>query len=509
LADLDARKIDPILEGCTLPVDGDARIRLANLRPDPAPVDFCVRTSGERYRRPVLRGAGSACPAGYRYEDVSAPFAVRAGSIDVKMIPAGSTCADPGLVSLDGLAVDKTAVVTIVSVGGDAAPARLLALPEEPTTDDSQLRLRFVNASVASAPLYLGPTRASTLPTRVATRMLADSVPFGAVPAAGSTTATGTIDERGYWLLAPLRYQLGAATDADDGALLAFSMSERAATYTLFAIGDPLDPTFPLRGLLCDETTPANGLTLACSETALGVPGSAVPLDPDAGSASRAASLDAAVVRAPDAALGAGPETDAHGGVAITMPTSDAAAPGQSVTPVVTEPPTALADASVPVAGDNEIGLSAQYQINQLAVSEFMIAPVLQIRNLSIREGVPLRSLKLRYYFTNEHAGRCPDNCAIEGYYANLSLGAVVAVERRYVQLEGPLAYLEISFENEPAVLRKGEAVQTFQGFHSSPYLPFDQSDDYSYDGNQTSYADWRKIALYKDDILVWGTPPK
>jgi hypothetical protein len=190
------------------------------------------------------------------------------------------------------------------------------------------------------------------------------------------------------------------------------------------------------------------------------------------------------------------------------MPVTDAAMPGQSAPPAVTEPPVQLADAAVPDAGDDEIGLSAQYQINQLAVSEFMVAPVLQIRNVSIREGVPLRSLKLRYYFTNEHSGRCPDNCAIEGYYANLSLGAVVAVERRYVQLDGKLAYLEISFENEPAVLRKGEAVQTFQGFHTSPYLPFDQADDYSFDGNQTSYADWRKITLYKDDVLVWGTPP-
>jgi hypothetical protein len=510
LADLDARKLDPIREGCTLPADGDARIRLANLRPDPGLVDFCVRTRGERYRRPVLRGAGSACPAGYRYEDVSAPFAVRAGSIDVKMIAAGSTCADPALSSLDGVAVDGSSVVTIVSVGGSATPARLLALPEEPTPDDSQLRLRFVNASAASAPLYLGPTTASTLPTRVATRMLADSVPFGAVPSGGSATSTGAIDERGYWSLAPLRYQLGAATDADDGALLAFSMSERAATYTLFAIGDPADPTFPLRGLLCDETTKAGGLTLPCSETALGLTDVVDPLDPDAGGSPRAPSLDAAAASVSDAALGGGAEADARAsGMTITMPATDAATPGQGAPPAVTEPPTQLADAGVPAAGDNEIGLSAQYQVNQLAVSEFMVAPVLQIRNLSIREGVPLRTLKLRYYFTNEHSDRCPDNCAIEAYYANLSLGTVVAVERRYVQLEGALAYLEISFENEPAVLHKGEAVQTYQGFHISPYLPLDQSDDYSYDGSQTSYVDWRKIALYKDDVLVWGTPPK
>jgi Cellulose binding domain len=176
--------------------------------------------------------------------------------------------------------------------------------------------------------------------------------------------------------------------------------------------------------------------------------------------------------------------------------------------PEMTGSPAGMPAGAVPGAAATEIGLSAQYQINQAARTDYMVAPVVAIRNVSVREGVPLSALKLRYYFTNEYSARCPANCVIEGYYANLSLGAIVDVERRYVQLDGDLACLEFSFENEKAVLRQGEAVQTFQGFHISPYLPFDQSDDYSYDPKQTSFVDSKTLTLYKDGVLVWGAPP-
>lgn len=508
VANLERRTLDPIAEGCTLPAEGDAHVRFANLRANDDAVDFCVRASGQAYHRPVLRGGGSACPVGFRYLDVSAPVAVRRGSVDVKMIPAGSTCGAPALIERTELAVDS-AVVTIVSVGGRDAPPSLLALPEQATEDLTKLRLRFVHASAGSEPLYLGPTVGPSLPTAVASRMFGQSVPFGAVPLAGAATARFAVDDRGYLLLPAASYQLGAAAEPSDSAVLAFSLDARAATYTLFAVGDRADTTYPRRGLLCDESAPASTLLLPCIETAL-------PTQ----------SLDAGLVSTPSATDG-GPRSDA--GRSWTGMASDgavAAGPGLLTDAQTPEPGSMQSDldaatsmpgatppgmGSVDVAADAgtiEIGLRAQYQINQAARTDFMVAPVVAIRNVGVRGGVPLSSLKLRYYFTNEHSGQCPDNCAIEGYYANLSLGAIVDVERRYVQLEGKLACLEFSFENEKAVLRMGEAVQTFQGFHTSPYLPFDQTDDYSYDGDQTSFVDSKKLTIYRDGVLVWGTPP-
>lgn len=506
IANLERRTLDPIGEGCTLPVEGDAHVRFANLLPSPDAVDFCVRSSGQAYRRPVLRGGGSACPSGFRYQDVSAPVAVDRGSVDVKMIAAGSTCSAPALLERTDISVD-TAVVTIVRVGGRDTASSLLALSEEPTADPTQVRLRFVHASAGSEPLYLGPTVGPSLPTAVASRMSGQSVPFGAVPKAGATAASVAVDERGYLLLPAESYQLGAAAEPSDSALLAFSLDPRAATYTLFAVGDRSDAAYPRRGLLCDESATASSVLLPCVETAL--PNTSL----DAGFVSTPSSTDGGRLR--DAGRSwAGTTSD---GAVTQGLLTDAQAPDQGSTqsdldaatmdPTVTPPGMGPAPV-VPDAGPIEMGLRAQYQINQAARTDFMVAPVVLIRNVSVREGVPLSSLKVRYYFTNEHSAQCPDNCAIEGYYANLSLGAIVDVERRYVQLEGKLACLEFSFENEKAVLRQGEAVQTFQGFHTSPYLPFDQSDDYSYDGMQTSFVDSKKLTIYRDGVLVWGTPP-
>jgi len=505
IANLERRTLDPIEEGCTLSVEGDAHVRFANLLPGPDAVDFCVRSSGHAYQRPVLRGSGSACPAGFRYRDVSAPVAVARGSVDVKMIAAGSTCSAPALVERTDIPVDS-AVVTIVRVGGRDTPSSLLALSEEPTVDQTQVRLRFVHASAGSEPLYLGPTVGPSLPTAVASRMFGQSVPFGSVPSAGAAAASVVVDPRGYLLLPAERYQLGAAAEPSDAALLAFSLEPRVATYTLFAVGDPADATYPRRGLLCDESAAATSLLLPCVETSL--PSQSL----DAGLMSTPSSTDGGL-RGDASRASSGTTKD--GSVAQGPPLlTDAQTPGPGSTQSDLDASTTSPASTPPGVGSSsdagplEMGLRAQYQINQAARTDFMVAPVVLIRNVSVREGVPLSSLKLRYYFTNEHSAQCPDNCAIEGYYANLSLGAIVEVERRYVQLEGKLACLEFSFEKEKAVLRQGEAVQTFQGFHTSPYLPFDQSDDYSYDGMQTSFVDSKKLTIYRDGVLVWGTPP-
>ena len=503
VGDLDARSVDPIVEGCTLPVAGDGRMRVANLRPDAALVDFCVRASGESYARPLLRGGGRACAAGYRYEEVSAPFAVRTGAVDVKMIAAGNPCAAPALAELQNVAVDNAAVVTIASLAAQAGPAQLLALPEESKPDDSQLRLRFLNAMVGAPPLDLGLTDDATLPTQINMQLVSEAVPFAATPKPG----TLGVDDHGYLNLPPSPYQLGVAASPASSAFFALSFSERPATYSLFAIGAVADSQFPPRGLLCDETTPAAGLTLSCVETTLA-------RTPDAGTARAASpgltSLDAGLSttagfpsRGASAADGGAPNK----GVA-THDLLDGATPPSTPamsTPITSSPETSLADAMV---ATSPFGLTAQYELNPVAPADIEIAPVLRISNVSSREPIPLKSLTLRYYFTNEHFSECPTNCAVDDYYDNLSLGMTVAATWTYVPIDGKLGYLEVAFPMETASLHYGESVQSFQGFHTSTWLPFDQSDDYSFIPNQDSFVDSQKVTIYRDGVLVWGTPP-
>jgi len=495
-ADLDERKVDPIADGCTLPALGEARIRVANLRPESTAVDFCIRARGSRYERPVLRGGGSSCATGYRYEDVSAAFAVPVGAIDVKMIEAGRPCTAPSLRELVDVAVDLESVVTIVSVGAKDTPGQLLALPEQPMRNETQLRLRFVNAIPGSAPLYFGLTASPTPPTQVAARLLEDVVPFGRVPEAGARVALGEVDALGYWVLPAAELTLGAAPDPGTKALLALSLRDRPATYSLYAIGDPDDAAFPPRGLLCEESSQSSALTLPCVETEL--PTQTTDDLLDAGAEEDAMP----VADAADAG-------DAEPMTAQTLPSGmDAATRGEPDRAPAADRPSASVDAAMPPTAPPKRELSAQYRVNGAAPSAYVVAPVLRVRNESSREPIPLRSLKLRYYFTNEHASRCPEACLIDEYWANHSLGATVTAKREYVALAQKQAYLEVSFPEETAMLRQGQSVQAFQGFRIENFLAFDQLDDYSYDAEATSFVDWPKVTVYRDDELVWGTPP-
>ena len=36
----------------------------------------------------------------------------------------------------------------------------------------------------------------------------------------------------------------------------------------------------------------------------------------------------------------------------------------------------------------------------------------------------------------------------------------------------------------------------------------YTQTNDYSFDATKTSYADWTKVTLYRNGVLVWGVEP-
>lgn len=164
-------------------------------------------------------------------------------------------------------------------------------------------------------------------------------------------------------------------------------------------------------------------------------------------------------------------------------------------------------DASV--AERRDIGITAQYQANNAIPSDNVIGPFVQLTNVSADTPVALTSLRIRYYFTNEHAQLCPADCRIEGYYAGIHpSGQGVSAQREYVAGADKHAYLEITFAQGSPSLAKGESVEVQQYFHTNPYQDFDERDDYSFDAMFDKFADSTKITVYQGDSLVWGEPP-
>jgi hypothetical protein len=193
----------------------------------------------------------------------------------------------------------------------------------------------------------------------------------------------------------------------------------------------------------------------------------------------------------------------------LAAPMPDAAMPESDAG---TKPSTPDAGAPMTPPTRKDIGITAQYQSNNAAPSDNVIGPFLQLTNASGVASIALESLRVRYYFTNEHADLCPDNCKIDGYYAGIHpTGQGVVAERKYVSEDGAgsggNAYIEITFAAGAPALERGQSVEIQQYFHTNPYLEFDESNDYSFDGTFGAFRDHAKVTVFQGDALVWGEP--
>jgi hypothetical protein len=139
---------------------------------------------------------------------------------------------------------------------------------------------------------------------------------------------------------------------------------------------------------------------------------------------------------------------------------------------------------------------------------------------------IPLSSLAIRYYFTNELT--VPGQTAI--YYTDTCCGAartmfnadVIETVNPIAAVAGADTYLETTFDAAAGLLQNGDDVQVEVGFHATGYTQnLQQTNDYSYsaatagtqaqwDACPTQCTNFHSCALtvYRDGVLVWGQPP-
>jgi hypothetical protein len=141
---------------------------------------------------------------------------------------------------------------------------------------------------------------------------------------------------------------------------------------------------------------------------------------------------------------------------------------------------------------------------------------------------VPLSSLEVRYYFTNELA----PPTEIDVFYADTCCSnkrtdfndAIVASVQTIAAKPGANAYLSIAFSPAAGTLLAGDAVQVEVAFHDEAYARMlAQSNDHSFsaaaNGTQTQWdrcpgsqceAKFTScmLTVHRDQRLVWGTPP-
>jgi mannan endo-1,4-beta-mannosidase len=158
------------------------------------------------------------------------------------------------------------------------------------------------------------------------------------------------------------------------------------------------------------------------------------------------------------------------------------------------------------VAGTCDATLEVRYRTDVGTVSEW-IRPFMEVHNTG-PSSVPLSELELRYFYTFEGAGSEEVQC----FYA--SPGGCDSLQLTFVdvspELPGANSYLRVRFEEGAGSLSSTIGVAHFEGaFHKSPFAPYDQGNDYSFDGSkQDGYALHDKVCLYRNGVLVWGEEP-
>jgi hypothetical protein len=230
--------------------------------------DFCIRTSGSAWGRPVFRDGGndflcqgngtSSQPGGLSYGQSTIPFAVPAGKIDVKAIPAGSTCAAAATSELDGVAVPTKGAITLMRyAGGVSSPEKISALPEEASAAVGSTSVRVVNALSGGESINVGFASGATLPATITTQLFTTPIPPGADPSA-QKTQVGPVDSFGYLQLIPQVFHLAASysTDAANNAITLYGLPQNVDVATFYVLGDPKDTSnkHPVTGLYCEDT---------------------------------------------------------------------------------------------------------------------------------------------------------------------------------------------------------------------------------------------------------------
>jgi Cellulose binding domain len=193
-------------------------------------------------------------------------------------------------------------------------------------------------------------------------------------------------------------------------------------------------------------------------------------------------------------------------------PTSPTKTPAPSATrtpmPTATKIPPTMTP--VPVIKTNtpsaSPALKIQYRTLVTTLSTNQLGPYVNIVNNS-SSAVPLSQLKIRYYFTRDTAQYLVFHCD----WAQVGCANVIG---KFVQVSPAVTnadfYIEVGFSTSAGSLAAYSQSGDIQmRVNKTDWSMFNQSNDQSFDRTRTTYADFSRIALYRNGVLIWGSLPR
>ncbi|MFE0701812.1 cellulose binding domain-containing protein [Streptomyces sp. NPDC058872] len=150
--------------------------------------------------------------------------------------------------------------------------------------------------------------------------------------------------------------------------------------------------------------------------------------------------------------------------------------------------------------------LAVQYRTSASGATADQSEPWLKLRNTG-SNSVPLSQVKIRYYF------KADTPTASYRFACSWAVKGCSVITGTFGTLPHPTAtadrYLEVGFTPAAGSLAPGSDTGDMQlRFYLSTWQTLQQSDDYSFNGAQTSYADWSHVTAQLAGETVWGTAP-
>ncbi len=127
----------------------------------------------------------------------------------------------------------------------------------------------------------------------------------------------------------------------------------------------------------------------------------------------------------------------------------------------------------------------------------------------TVPASVPLSSLTMRYWFTNE----TPSDPLV--FACDYALVNCANIHSKFVALAKPVSlantYLELSFTSAAGTLAPGQNSGEIQTrIHHENYSNFITTESYSFISDPSFvYKDFTHVTLYLNGVLVWGIEPK
>jgi hypothetical protein len=178
-----------------------------------------------------------------------------------------------------------------------------------------------------------------------------------------------------------------------------------------------------------------------------------------------------------------------------------------TVTPLPSPAATATATPSATTTKTpaNTVKLNLQYRTNNPEKVTKEIRPEFKLVNTG-DSAISLKDITVRYWFTS-------DNDQPQQFWCDYAELGCSNLSYNFGKLNDSLkqadSYLEITFGESVGELAAGSSTGEIKiRFAHQDWSDYNQENDYSFDASKNSFADWKRVTVYRNGKLIWGTEP-